>query len=165
MKKRFLAILLSLCMTASMLPVEVFAIEEDTSNEEDPPYRAEEVTVESEPSDMADEAEDAGVAARTNNASVAYPVTGGNLYFDINTGTITDCDPDVTAAAIPRQINGTDITAIGDSAFELCSSLASVTIPDSVISIGNRAFSCCASLTSVTIPNSVTALGDRAFEM
>ena len=35
---------------------------------------------------------------------VAYPVTGGNIYFDTATGTITDCDASVTEAVIPLGI-------------------------------------------------------------
>ena len=55
------------------------------------------------------------------------------------------------------------ITTIGSSAFSSCSSLTSVTIPDSVTTIGDYAFSNCSSLTSVTIPNSVTTIGMNAF--
>ncbi len=47
---------------------------------------------------------------------------------------------------------GNGVTSIGSWAFGNCSSLKSVTIPDSVTSIGNSAFYNCTSLSSITIP-------------
>ena len=57
-----------------------------------------------------------------------------------------------------------EVTTIGNYAFRDCSSLTSVTIPDSVTTIGESAFSWCEGLTSVTIPDSVTTIGDWAFD-
>ena len=95
--------------------------------------------------------------------TVTYAVTGGNIYFDKSTGTITDCDTSVTAANIPSKIDGVTVKSIGEDAFKSCTSLANVTIPNSVTSIGKWAFAYSKSLTSVTIPNSVTSIGEYAF--
>ena len=55
------------------------------------------------------------------------------------------------------------VTSIGDWAFEDCSNLTEVTIPNSVTAIGNGTFYACYRLTSVTIPNNVTSIGYQAF--
>ena len=57
----------------------------------------------------------------------------------------------------------TGLTSIGDFAFNFCSSLTFITIPNSVMRIGSGAFGACYSLESITIPNSVTQIGWGAF--
>ena len=64
----------------------------------------------------------------------------------------------LTSITIPDSV-----TSIGSSAFENCSKLTSITIGNSVTSIGERAFLNCSSLTSITLPNSVTSIGSSAF--
>ena len=98
-----------------------------------------------------------------NEGDIAYPVEGGNLYFDKATGTIMDCDEKVTKADIPAEIDGVAVTSIDHYAFYYNTNLTSVTIPDSVTSIGYGAFTFCSSLTSVTIPRSVASIGDSVF--
>ena len=58
---------------------------------------------------------------------------------------------------------GSVCESIGDYAFNYCTRLSSITIPESVKSIGERAFNYCNSLTSITIPSSVTSIGSSAF--
>ncbi len=60
-------------------------------------------------------------------------------------------------------VNWYSVTNLEVGAFQNCTGLTSVTIPNSVTSIGTFAFSNCRFLTSVNIPNSVTIIGDNAF--
>ena len=71
---------------------------------------------------------------------------------------VIDFDESVSSVELREGTRG-----IADSAFEYCTNLTTVIIPNSVTSIGIYAFSRCSSLTSVTIPDSVTSIGFGAF--
>lgn len=64
---------------------------------------------------------------------------------------------------IPDSIFGVKITKIADGAFEGCTDIKVIIIPDSVKVIGNNAFAGCYSITSVTIPSGITEIGNSAF--
>ena len=65
---------------------------------------------------------------------------------------------DLTSVSLPNSL-----TNIGNGAFWECSSLKSVVIPDGVTTIGEGAFRNCFNLVSVVIPNSVTSISSSAF--
>ncbi len=67
-----------------------------------------------------------------------------------------------TVIVLPENCKGENYV-IGEYAFADCSSLTSVTIPNSVTSIENNAFYRCHGLTDITIGNSVTSIGNNAF--
>lgn len=73
------------------------------------------------------------------------------------------CPKSVQSFEIPSKIENLPVTHLVD-AFSSCTSLTSITIPDSITSIGTSAFQNCTSLTSITIPDSVTSIGDSAFQ-
>ena len=64
---------------------------------------------------------------------------------------------------IPDEIDGKRVTSIGEWAFEGCSGLTEITLPESLTSIGDFAFYECSGLTEITLPEGVTSIGDDAF--
>ncbi len=76
---------------------------------------------------------------------------------------VESCAKTATEVVIPSTYKGEDVIAISQNAFENCTSLTSVTIPNTVRFIGSSAFAGCTSLGSITLPDSVTDLGGSAF--
>ena len=72
-------------------------------------------------------------------------------------GAFQNCSA-LTQVTIPNSI-----TSIGDYAFLYCSAITQVNIPDGVTSIGESAFSGCSAITQVTIGSGVTSIGGWAF--
>ena len=68
-----------------------------------------------------------------------------------------------TQVVIPAVISGRLVTGIGEEAFDSCTSVTGVWIPDSVTYIGRLAFVSCESLITVSIPDSVITIEDMAF--
>ena len=102
---------------------------------------------------------------------MAEEFTLGKLTFETISDTkveLTKADKSVTQVYLNPTVtyNGRtySVTSVRNYAFDGCSSLTSVAIPNSVTSIGGGAFFGCSSLTSVTLGNSVTSIGHGAFD-
>ena len=113
----------------------------------------------------------------TSLASIDIPESVTNIGSSAFAGTLWyDNQPDglVYAGKVAYEYKGTmpkgteiiikeGTVGIAESAFEYCSGLTSITIPNSVTSIGYLAFSY-SGLTSVTIPNSVISIDHCVFK-
>ena len=113
-----------------------------------------------------------GTVSFVGSSSYAIYGASGNYYnrtrikkaeFGSNVTSIGnyafDCCYTLESVTIPS-----GVTSIGDYAFDSCYILESVTIPSGVTSIGNYAFQYCYALESVTIPSGVTSIGNYAFQ-
>ena len=78
--------------------------------------------------------------ADTADGTITYAENEGGVTVTGYTGSDTDVN-------IPSMIDGKKVISIGAHAFIDCTSLTSVTIPDSVTSIGDHAFNGCTGLT------------------
>ena len=113
---------------------------------------------------------EAAITGTTEDGLFEYEVekkwTGSEYEYGVR---ITRCDKNVSGkVVVPETIEGYEVKWIGGVysytwAFQGCTGITSIVIPDSVISIGDSAFSGCTSLAEITIPDSVTEIGEFAF--
>ena len=82
---------------------------------------------------------------------------------DANRATITGYSGNATALYIPGEIDGHEVVAIGDRAFENRTDLRTVMIPDSVTEMGGYAFNNCTNLSNVTLSKNLESMGSSAF--
>lgn len=100
----------------------------------------------------------------------AYDFQTDGIYYGLNGEEATVVQGDtpysgdvVVPLSVSYDGNTYSVTAIGETAFESCSELISIALPNTVTTIGYAAFYNCSSLASVSMGNSVTSIGVHAF--
>ena len=101
----------------------------------------------------------------------AYDFEAGGIYYNKTSDSTVEVtrgnneySGSVTVPSSVKYNNKTySVTAIGYNAFNYCTRLTSIKIPNSVTAIGYETFRGCTGLTSIEIPNSVTSIGSWAF--
>lgn len=112
----------------------------------------------------------AGILAAAVLCLTAAPLTckAAETYsytlLDDGTASLQCEDASLVHADIPAEIDGHTVTGLAESCFDGCTSLETVTIPDTVTEIHSYAFQNCELLEIVEIPANVTKIDDFVFE-
>jgi len=134
MKKRFLSMLLAVLMVLTLLPTAAFADGELSGK--------------------------CGENVTWKLGGDTLTISGTGPMFDYNS---YNGPWDSTRMDIKSIVVGEGVTTIGNSAFEGCSKVTSVSLPKTLTRIGGYAFDHCSSLKELSIPDGVTSIGGYAF--
>ncbi len=94
------------------------------------------------------------------NVKAASKIGEEYSYAELEDGTleIMSYFGNDTELVVPTEIDGKRVTRIGHRAFNGCSSLRSIELPESVTSVGGHAFYGCSSLKSIKLPASLSSM-------
>ena len=98
---------------------------------------------------------ESGVFEGSNIKSIVFP----NTVFSIGYNTCKDC----TALTSVTFAENSELTQIALSAFEGCTALKEIALPNTVTKIQARAFYGCSALTEVDLPDELLKIGGNAF--
>lgn len=114
-----------------------------------------------------------GLSFRAVNGNTEYELSGiGVASGDLEVGALFRGKPVIgiadsafynDARLTSLKFSENTIRTIGERAFQNCSELNSIVIPEGVVSIGRSAFRNCKKITSITLPDSLRVLGEDAF--
>ncbi len=88
----------------------------------------------------------------------------GDEAFEVSGGTLVKYNGTDSQVTVPDKVNNVAITAIGEGAFEGCTGLTGVTLPDGVLTIGKKAFFGCSAMTDINMPGGLKTIEESAFE-
>ena len=142
MKKRLLSMILALGMMLTILPVN--AITAWAANNSCGANLTYELTQNTDDPD-----------------TYTLTIRGEGAMYDYSSSTVPW---NAQKSKITSVVIENGVTSIGNNAFEDCSALKKLDIPQSVTEIGSKAFRGCSALTSLALPETVNRIGNTAFQ-
>lgn len=144
MKKRLLSMILALSMMLTILPVNaITALAANDSCGANLTYK---------------------LTSNTDDPDTYTLTIGGEGAMYDYSSSYTTVPWDAQKSGITSVVIEDGVTSIGDNAFEDCSALKMLDIPQSVTEIGSKAFRACSALTSLALPETVNRIGNTAFQ-
>lgn len=106
------------------------------------------------------------------NTAIAYDLKLNDIYYNLNQeegiATIayytSECEEDITIpSTFSYRGEQYTVTEIERRAFDGCSRIVSIVLPNSITVIGEQAFANCSRLVSIVLPNSITEIRKNTF--
>ena len=177
MKKKFLALVMTLSMVLSLVPMTALATEDQPTGEPTQGTQADvQVGQKEEPTVSVAEKEQTQDEQKTEAQETPTKVTAGttfssgDLKYEVlsnDTVQITGCVGEITELVIPEKVtygeNEYTIVSIADEAFYTNKNLTRVNFNNVSIDIGDRAFCGCSELQEVVGADALTEIGNAAF--
>lgn len=162
MKKRWVSLILAVCMAMSFLPVSAFAETAvgDTFSYE---YEGQTLNYKVTGDTTVEVTQNTGITGTLKIPDTAYD--GSSKAYTVTAiGNEALCKTNATGNDISTLELPTTLKTIGKNAFLGNSSLQNFSFPDGLTSIGNYAFGSIWGITEIEIPASVTRIGGGAFQ-
>lgn len=96
------------------------------------------------------------IVSAEQEGDFTYTISGSEATITGYTGSGGD-------VAIPDKLGEYTVTSIGNNAFQHCTSLTAITLPETIKDIGYDAFYGCNKLATIDLPNSIVTIGGSAF--
>ena len=162
MKKRWVSLILAVCMAMSFLPVSVFA-ETAVGNTFSYEYEGQTLNYKVTGDATVEVTKNTGITGTLKIPDTVYD-GDKNKYTVTAIGYEALCKTNATGNDISTLELPTTLKTIGNGAFLGNNSLQNFSFPDGLTSIGNYAFGSIWGVTEIEIPASVTHIGGGAFQ-
>lgn len=160
-KIKFVSYILVVCMVADLIPVRLYAQESQVLESHESGLESE-TEMPAADGNSIEPQDDNSIEPQADTSSVY--VEDLKIWFEPDSGTVTDADEDIAALNLPAAISGAAVKNIGANAFSGCSALTEIALPEGLESIGDSAFAECTSLVCVIVPDSVKDMGKLVFQ-
>ena len=100
--------------------------------------------------------------------AIYYKINKDSVSVSVTSKNSSNSGAYIGHVSVPAEVIYNDmvypVTRIDGSAFEKCSAMTDIDLPNTIKEIGGQAFQGCSALTHIDIPDSVTFIGGQAFQ-
>lgn len=94
----------------------------------------------------------------------AITLTAGSAFLDVNSNPVSVVRNEKSSDGIWSLLFNAPVSIIGNNAFNGCTTLKVIELPNSITTIGNNVFQACNNLESITMSDNLESIGEYSFQ-